>query len=328
LNKPFYIIIFLLLFCCEAKTQTEYITNGSFEQIDSCYGCTSAIGFDVFNWAGCKGWSNPIASSSDLWCNNGIQCSVTPPFIPGLGYQNPRTGNNMAGIIINAGIVYNYREYIQNALTQSLQVNHNYELTFYISFTNIDCISTQFGVKFYNQKLNDLGKQWLTDVIPDGVNDVTTINYDTLNWQLVTIPFTATGNEKFAVIGNFEDSTKLSYTLPCDTSFWYNLHLAGGYFFIDDVSIKELPLQNPTFPNIFTPNNDGNNDVWKLDLTGYENINCNIYNRWGNKIFETKHNVIIWDARTTSGEECNDGTYFYTIETKEKVYKGFIQIVR
>ena len=327
LNKAFYIFLFIILFCSEAKTQTEYITNGSFEQIDSCYGTVSYLGFDVFQWSGCTGWSCPIGSSSDLWCENPKVGNVTPPNVIA-GYQIPRTGNNMSAIVVNSGIVQNYREYIQNKLSQSLQVGKKYNLTFYIAFNNIDCISTQFGVKFYNQQLNDLSRLWLTDILADATNDTTKVRFDTLNWQLITIPFTANGNEKFAVIGNFEDSTKLSYSLPCDTSFWGNLHMAGGYYFIDDVSIIEMPFQEPIFPNIFTPNNDGINDVWRCDFSNFETANCLIYNRWGNLIFQSNKQIILWDGRTTSGIECSDGTYYYVIQTESERYKGFIQLIR
>lgn len=316
------------MFCCEAKTQTEYITNGSFEQIDSCYGCTATLGFDVFEWSGCKGWSNPIYSSSDLWCTNGKICLGQPPFIPGVGYQFPRTGNNMAGILINGGIIINYREYIENKLTTTLQSGKRYELSFYLSSTKPDCSPVELGIKFYNTKFYDNTKMWLTDIVPDAINDYTTFVVDTLDWQLVTIPFTANGNENYVVIGNFEDSTKIKHSWPCDTMFWNNIHYAGNYFFIDDVSIIEAPYKEPIIPNVFTPNNDHVNDVWRLDLTGSENVSCVIYNRWGLKIYETHHTIIQWDGRTSSGIECVDGMYYYIIETKEKTYKGFMQLIR
>jgi gliding motility-associated-like protein len=327
LNKPFYIFLFTLLFCCEAKTQNEYITNGSFEQIDSCYGQPANIGFDVFAWSGCIGWSCPIASSSDLWCENPIMGNITPPNVIA-GYQTPRTGSNMSAILLNGGIIQNYREYIQNSLAQSLIYGKKYELTFYIAFNSIDCITTQFGVKFYSKPLNDISRLWLTDIVPDATNDSTKVRFDTLNWQLITIPFTANGNEKFAVIGNFEDSTKLSYSLPCDTSFWGNLHMAGGYFFIDDVSIKEIESVDVIIPNIFTPNQDGVNEKWQIDLSFYEKVNCVIYNRWGNLIFQTNKSIIQWNGYSTSGVEMEEGIYFYCIETEKEKYKGHIQLIR
>lgn len=328
MNKPFYIIIFLLLFCCEAKTQTEYITNGSFEQIDSCYGNIANLGFDAFEWSGCKGWCNPIRSSSDLWCTNGILGSLQPPNV-GLGYQNPKTGSNMAAFFISDVFVRNYREYIQNKLSQSLQNGKSYAINLFVSSRNNFCGISEIGVKFFNQKYNDTNALWLTHLIPDALNDTSNYITDSLGWQKITMRYKAIGSENYMIIGCFTDSVHLKYTMSnCDTTFWNGGNYASDYIFIDDISVTELPFQDPTFPNIFTPNNDGNNDVWKLDLSGYENINCIIYNRWGNKIFETKQNVIIWDARTTSGVECSDGTYFYIIETKEKNYKGFFQLLR
>lgn len=131
MNRSFYSFLFLVLFCCEAKTQTEYITNGSFEQIDSCYGNYANIGQDLFQASGCIGWSNPIASSSDLWCIHPTQSSIQPPLIPGAGYQTPRTGSAMAGFYIGFASYANYREYVQNKLTHTLKSNARYQIDFF-----------------------------------------------------------------------------------------------------------------------------------------------------------------------------------------------------
>jgi gliding motility-associated-like protein len=321
------------MFCCEAKTQTEYITNGSFEQIDSCNGCIANLGFDVFEWSGCKGWSNPIYSSSDLFCTNGIVCTLVPPNV-GIGFQYPNSGNNMAGFFISDSHVINYREYIQNNLSQTLKTGINYEITMFVSSRNSVCSISEIGVKFFSQKYSDNNALWLTNLVPDAVNDTANYITDSLGWQKITMHYRSNGSENYMVIGCFADSVHLKYTMSnCDTTFWNGGNYASDYIFIDDVSIIDLPFQEPVFPNIFTPNNDGVNDVWEVDLSGYENINFDIYNRWGNKIYKTKNNIIIWDSRTTSGEECSDGIYYYVLEAlspeKEKInINGFIQLVR
>ena len=318
------------MFCCEAKTQTEYITNGSFEQIDSCYGCTSAIGFDVFQWSGCKGWSIPISSSSDLWCNGGIQCSVNPPNIVGIGYQFPRTGNNMAGILLGDNGYANYREYIQNKLMLSLTQNRNYLVEFYMSKAYMPCTTNKIGIKFFDSKYSDMSTYWLTNLQPDAENETTNFITDTLGWQKVSMEYKANGTENYLVIGSFADSLNLTLEpYGCDTTGNGVPYVFGvGYFFIDDVSIKEIEPLAPIIPNVFTPNSDLINDVWRCDFSAFENVRCFIYNRWGNLIFQSNKQILLWDGRTTSGIECSDGTYYYTIQTETERYKGFVQLIR
>ena len=56
--------------------------------------------------------------------------------------------------------------------------------------------------------------------------------------------------------------------------------------------------QNFYIPNAFTPNNDGKNDIFKP--TVYGNIvqyNMSIYNRWGQKVFETTELENGWDGK-------------------------------
>lgn len=80
-------------------------------------------------------------------------------------------------------------------------------------------------------------------------------------------------------------------------------------------------------PNIFTPNGDNINDVLSFNKC-FKLLKTTIYNRWGNIVFETEKENHFWDGRTTSGEECVEGTYFYVITTEEKTYKGYLQLTR
>lgn len=83
--------------------------------------------------------------------------------------------------------------------------------------------------------------------------------------------------------------------------------------------------------NGFTPNGDGINDVWIIDnIEKYPNNKVFVYNRWGNKIFETEHYNNInnnWDGKL-KGRALTSGTYFYIIETDNgKLFKkGWIEL--
>jgi gliding motility-associated-like protein len=69
-------------------------------------------------------------------------------------------------------------------------------------------------------------------------------------------------------------------------------------------------------PNIFTPNDDGTNDLFEVSLTGFENYKCSIFNRWGNLMFESEAAQISWDGTTAAGTKVPMGTYFCIIEYK------------
>jgi gliding motility-associated-like protein len=68
-------------------------------------------------------------------------------------------------------------------------------------------------------------------------------------------------------------------------------------------------------PNVFTPNNDGVNDLLKpLINRQVESIEFVIYNRWGKIIFQTENADINWDGKDiNSNEDVSEGVYFYTI---------------
>lgn len=125
----------------------------------------------------------------------------------------------------------------------------------------------------------------------------------------------------------FLDSLQvISYN--CDTTNGSGLVYPTDYLFIDDISIKEIEQLTPIIPNVFSPNGDLVNDVWRCDFSAFENASCFIYNRWGNLIFYSNKQIILWDGRTTSGNQCEDGIYFYCIETEKEKYKGHIQLIR
>lgn len=94
---------------------------------------------------------------------------------------------------------------------------------------------------------------------------------------------------------------------------------------------KTDSISNIIVPNVFTPNFDSINDVFKPQLDEIIELNFSIFNRYGNLIFETSRLNGFWDGRTTSGEPCNDGVYFCIlnavgIDGKKYSEKTFIQL--
>lgn len=62
-------------------------------------------------------------------------------------------------------------------------------------------------------------------------------------------------------------------------------------------------------PNIFTPNGDSNNDVFKLTTTNATEVIIKINNRWGNNVYEASGLDPFWDGKV-NGTIAADGVYF------------------
>jgi gliding motility-associated-like protein len=89
--------------------------------------------------------------------------------------------------------------------------------------------------------------------------------------------------------------------------------------------------------NVFTPNDDGVNDVFysnikRSSLTKYgtnaADFLMNIYNRWGELIYFSTSPNIGWDGTTIAGIKVSSGTYYYTIYFNGNRYKGFVSLIR
>lgn len=80
------------------------------------------------------------------------------------------------------------------------------------------------------------------------------------------------------------------------------------------VSISESRLE---FPNAFSPNGDGINDVYKAK-DGYQSIvefHAYIFNRWGQKLYEWDDPAGGWDGKHNS-KDVKQGVYFVLVNAK------------
>ncbi len=101
---------------------------------------------------------------------------------------------------------------------------------------------------------------------------------------------------------------------------------------LDDGSCV-LPVPVINLPNVFTPDGDGVNDLFFLDVTNKSKIELTIINRWGNKMYEGTSINPAWNGKTDSGALADEGTYFckyivFGVDGKEYSGQGFLQLVR
>jgi gliding motility-associated-like protein len=78
-------------------------------------------------------------------------------------------------------------------------------------------------------------------------------------------------------------------------------------------------------PNAFTPNGDGLNDKFLPALAFHDlkAFRMEIYNRWGERIYETEDSVDGgWDG-TSHGKVAPDGAYVYKVKYKSSDGRDF-----
>ena len=92
------------------------------------------------------------------------------------------------------------------------------------------------------------------------------------------------------------------------------------------ISIDVFENASIVVPNVFTPNGDGKNDIFTT--TGMKDLNCDIFNRWGTKVFTINGVNGFWD-----GINSNDGTYFFILtatgfDGAEYKQQGYINLFK
>jgi gliding motility-associated-like protein len=92
-------------------------------------------------------------------------------------------------------------------------------------------------------------------------------------------------------------------------------------------------ISSITVPNVFTPNGDGQNDELTLAEVGIATVDLEVLNRWGQVVGRIERPGQAWDARSFSGEQVPEGTYFFVMtatgaDGRKHEAKGTITVLR
>ncbi len=175
---------------------------------------------------------------------------------------------------------------------------------------------------------------------------IVTISYDPASFDTQVVggcegaiaTFTNTSDLSFDFIWNFSDGDT-STLEEVDHVYAFGAPFSASLTITNNLGCPDTAFFNGTalnfddyfdiqIPNVFTPNGDGQNDLFKIDVPGriYECVDLKIYNRWGQIMFISTGNNLRWDGRTSVGEKVPAGTYFYTIEIKDYSYNGSLYL--
>jgi gliding motility-associated-like protein len=112
------------------------------------------------------------------------------------------------------------------------------------------------------------------------------------------------------------------------TTYLLTVTTAAGCWDTATATLKTA--KDITFPNGITPNGDGRNDTWVIDLIEqFPQCQVEIFNRWGQLLFQSPGYVQQWDG-TFDGKPLPVGTYYYIIDLGPglKKYTGPITLMR
>jgi gliding motility-associated-like protein len=99
-----------------------------------------------------------------------------------------------------------------------------------------------------------------------------------------------------------------------------------------EVHTKGCLPDDAFLPNTFTPNGDGQNDVFRVQGVKLSEVYFAVYNRWGEKVYETSDKAGAWDG-SYRGKELDAGVFGYYVEFGclnggKAMKKGNVTLVR
>lgn len=95
--------------------------------------------------------------------------------------------------------------------------------------------------------------------------------------------------------------------------------------FSNIVCVDNCPFYS--LPNVFTPNGDDANELFiPFPYRFIASIDLEIYDRWGNIVFETTDPDINWDGTNLNGKDLAESTYFYVCKVFEQRVDGVVQV--
>lgn len=294
---------FLLIeFCVFAHigNAQNLLPNPSFDEVTLCIPPNSNLDWNISEWprVGDIGTADPYNVCNDSTFNSSPPYIINPPFwVPySIGtFQYPHSGEGFVGYY--CGFYYNMpdsmpnldqsREYITALLNEPMLLGKRYCVGGWMNNMNVHfapgtdkywtVYTNQASVGFHSSLPNPQNASLFSEIDFKCrlTKEDSSLIIDTLNWEHVRTPYTASGNEKFAILGNLYSDTASGFVLatnynidslyqlpPSQVPFLYS---SNAYFYFDDMYV--VPIQEP---QIHVALSDAPGFVWLIDTTYQE----------------------------------------------------------
>ncbi|MEM8897737.1 MAG: PKD domain-containing protein [Bacteroidota bacterium] len=130
--------------------------------------------------------------------------------------------------------------------------------------------------------------------------------------------------------GNTSDEANPSHTYREAGTYAVTLTVTDQGGCESEFVLSPLNVRPPTLfiPNVFSPNDDGLHDTFKVNYDGVEEISMMIVDRWGVSKYEDTNVSPGWDGTDENGDPAGEGVYYYVIKVGGKSYRGSLTLLR
>jgi gliding motility-associated-like protein len=140
---------------------------------------------------------------------------------------------------------------------------------------------------------------------------------DVFNTEITFTDFSIDSYEHFYQLNDSVDTTQrnLSYHF-IEGGYHYPYQVVTNEYGCKDTITVEIYVEPKTtlyVPNAFTPNEDGTNEVFRPIVYDVSDYTFEIYNRWGERIYQTNNRKTGWNGRMKN-QNAPDGVYVWRIK--------------
>ncbi len=338
-NMRYLLLLLISVAFFESNAQ---FPNPSFEQNT---GVPQLLG----EWNKIVGWNN---AGSDVagpdYYKVGASSACDLPETP-FAILNAQNGNAIVGIQMCGQKYTNKRAYLQCQLQNPLVRGKKYKFSFYLSngrltpTSNAGLAIDRIGMYISSFAPLQTGYEPLYFNPQFAIDTV----FYSETWKKISFDYIPLiDDERYITLGVFGADSDREIIVEGSGNAEF------GYYFVDNFSCVEIdgdnvPDENLTdkgpapsklnyvfVPNSFTPNGDGQNDVFMPVGEVGNIISVEVFSRWGEILFQSKNNPNpMWDG--TNGKNiCPEGTYYYVVKYsiprmgEEGTQTGYVTLLR
>ncbi len=227
--KATTLLLFIFLVNAYQAQVANLVENGSFEIIKGKVkglGCVDAS----------ADWKNVTSAKADLFVKeNKLPILLTSGNT--YGKEDPKEGDNYAGLVVYSPKDKIARNYITSPLAQPMLKGKKYCVSMYISLAEGSKFATNnLGINFHKKQPKQDDNKTIVEKTAI-LHHQSKIMNATYGWEKVCGTYMAEGGEEFITIGNFTATDKTKTEKAIKIKDYKGLLSDFAYYFVDDISV-------------------------------------------------------------------------------------------